>query len=82
MFSPNSLRNELNTPFLHYFDTHDLTCKNFHFVHMTYLHTYGLSLVVLSAAVAANNCCSYIHTLELPYININTIATARDLRAL
>ena len=30
--SKNSFRNELNAPFLHYFDTHDLTCKNFHFV--------------------------------------------------
>ena len=31
-FPKNSFRNELNAPFLHYFDTHDLTCKNFHFV--------------------------------------------------
>ena len=31
-FPKNSFRNELNTPFLHHFDTHDLTCKNFHFV--------------------------------------------------
>ena len=30
--SKNSFRNELKAPFLLYFDTHDLTCKNFHFV--------------------------------------------------
>ena len=32
IFSKNSFRNELNAPCLHYFDTHDLTCKKFHLV--------------------------------------------------
>ena len=31
IFSKNSFRNELKAPFLLNFDTHDLTCKNFHF---------------------------------------------------